>query len=94
MPESDSPSRQEELAALFREVGAAHHRAFASTNGDDPDWPTWYAEYLVPRLQKFFRRPFDPRATADYLQTLDAEHRALGGQEPWPEFYARFFLGG
>jgi hypothetical protein len=52
MPESNSQSRQEELAALFREVGAAHHRAFATTNGDDPDWPTWYAEHLVPRRLK------------------------------------------
>ena len=91
MPESRSRSRLEDLAALFREAGSAHHRAFASTNGDDPDWPTWYAEYLAPRLQKVFGRPFDARALAEYLKAMDAEHRAWGGQEPWPEFYARTF---
>src|SRR5512147_1826704 len=94
MPESRSRSRLEDLSALFREVGSAHHRAFASTNGDDPDWPTWYAEYLAPRLQKVFGRPFDARALAEYLKAMDAEHRAWGGQEPWPEFYARTFPSG
>ena len=33
----------DELAALFRETGAAHHQAFAAKGGDDPDWPAWYA---------------------------------------------------
>src|SRR5437867_6375182 len=42
----------EQLAALFREAGAAHHKAFAATDGEDPDWPSWYARYLAPRLQQ------------------------------------------
>jgi hypothetical protein len=38
------------LAQLFREAGAAHHQAFAGTNGEDAAWPAWYAAFLSPRL--------------------------------------------
>ena len=34
------------LVDLFREAGHAHHAAFAATDGADPDWPIWYADYL------------------------------------------------
>ena len=37
------------LENLFRETGQAHHQAFLSTNGADPDWPIWYAGYLVDK---------------------------------------------
>ena len=34
------------LVELLRETGHAHHAAFAATDGADPDWSIWYAEYL------------------------------------------------
>jgi hypothetical protein len=36
----------ERLAALFKQTGEAHHEAFLDTDGDDPEWPLWYAKYL------------------------------------------------
>ena len=35
-----------QLEGLFREVGEAHHQAYIETDGADPEWPLWYAEYL------------------------------------------------
>ena len=40
-----SLSRHYGIAKLLRETGHAHHEAFAATDGADPDWPIWYAEY-------------------------------------------------
>ena len=34
------------LADLLLEAGCAHHAAFAATDGADPDWAIWYAEFL------------------------------------------------
>ena len=82
----------EQLAALFREAGAAHSRAFAATHGEDPEWPSWYAEYLAPRLQQALGGCFEVSLLAADLQRLDADYRAAGGAEPWPDFYARCFL--
>lgn len=86
-------SIQQQLAALFSETKSAHQNAFAATKGGDPDWPAWYAEYLAPRLQKLLGRRFDLETLAAELRALDAEHGRLAPQEPWPEFYARTFLG-
>ena len=82
-----------QLADLFREAGKAHHLAFASTNGEDPGWPAWYAAYLGPRLQQLLGGTFDPAQLEADLKALDGEHRMTGGQVPWHEFYARMFHG-
>ena len=40
---------------LLSQVGPAHHQAFAATDGEDPDWPTWYAAWLLDRLPEHSR---------------------------------------
>jgi len=86
------PPPIEQLAALFREAGAAHHTAFAATNGQDPEWPSWYAGYLAPRLQQALGGRVDQSALAADLRQVDSEYRGGEGSEPWPEFYARWFI--
>jgi hypothetical protein len=39
-----------QLEWLFHEVGEAHHQAYIETDGADPEWPLWYADYLQERL--------------------------------------------
>lgn len=81
-----------QLAALFREAGVSHHRAFAATNGADPEWPTWYAEFLAPRLAALVGRSFSVPEMADLLRRWDREHAASPARESWPEFYAQSLL--
>jgi hypothetical protein len=83
-----------QLAALFRECGAAHHHAFAATNGDDVEWPSWYAAFLAPRLEQTLGRAFDPAELAVNLRRFADDHAAAGAGEPWPEFYARRLVEG
>ena len=45
------------VAALLEETGKAHHEAFASTGGDDPEWPLWYANHARDRLAEQFELP-------------------------------------
>jgi len=80
---------QDELATLFRETGVAHHQAFAASNGDDPHWHRWYAEYLLPRLADLVGRSFSYETLAAELVQLDAAYREAATDEPWAEFYAR-----
>ncbi len=85
-------SRVERLAALFKQTGEAHHGAFLDTNGDDPEWPLWYAEYLQDRLTPFLAAPLTRSRLVFCLIGADDEHRATDPDAPWPEFYARRFL--
>ena len=39
-----------QLEALFHEVGEAHHQAYIETDGADPEWSLWYADFLRERL--------------------------------------------
>lgn len=80
------------LATLFRETGRAHHRAFASVNGADPDWPAWYAEYLAPRLERLFSAQFPVPDLAAELAALDADQRARAPGTDWAVYYANAFL--
>jgi hypothetical protein len=80
------------IAALLGSAGQAHHHAFAATNGDDPEWPAWYARYLTPGLPELLGVTVAPEALAEQLRMADAEHRAKAPSQDWAEYYAGWFL--
>jgi glutaredoxin len=82
----------EQLTKLFEETGSAHHRAFADTDGEDPEWPLWYAEHLHGRLTGFLAAPLTRSRLVFCLMEADSEHRAVEPDTPWPHFYARRLL--
>ena len=80
------------LAALFREAGEAHHQAFLTTDGDDPEWALWYAEYLHDKLEPYLAAPITRSRLVFCLIGADDEHRATESDVPWPEYYAQRFV--
>jgi len=74
---------------LLGQVGPAHHRAFSATDGEDADWPTWYAAWLLERLPEQARK-VDETRLAGLLATAAEKHKSSGSVEAWPGFYARF----
>lgn len=75
------------LANLLAEAGRAHHRAFARTEGEDPEWPIWYARYLQPRLRERYGISVTRSELVHHLVALERERS--GSELEWPEFYAR-----
>lgn len=80
------------LARLFRDAGAAHHAAYAATNGDDPDWPDWYAAWLAAPMAELLGSALPTAALAAELRAVDAEHHRAPPGTAWPEYYAEWFL--
>ena len=35
------------IAELLHEAAETHHVVFRITDGDDPDWASWYADWLL-----------------------------------------------
>jgi hypothetical protein len=35
------------VSEVLREPAETHHRVYAIRDGDDPDWASWYADWLV-----------------------------------------------
>ena len=81
----------DQLQSLLRDTGAAHHQAFIETDGADPEWPLWYAQYLQPRL-----KPVSETVTQSeivhHLVELERSHAAAAPKEEWPAFYASGLL--
>lgn len=85
-------SKLRALTALFEETGKAHHQAFAATDGEDPDWAIWYANYLHDRIGPVVAAPLTRSRLVFCLLETDDEHRVTSPDSPWPEYYARRLL--
>ena len=84
----DENTRQ--LSALLHQAAETHHQVFAITDGEDPDWATWYADWLVnlsPFSDLLGTKP--PRSQVTYLLVgLDKEYIQAGSSEAWEDFYS------
>jgi hypothetical protein len=83
--------KHEYLVALFDRAKQAHIDAFQETGGDDPDWPSWYAGYILADLERLFGAEYQAEEIANLFVRADQEYRASGSQESWMEYYARYF---
>lgn len=81
-----------ELSQLFRSTAQAHHADFAATDGEDPDWPIWYADHLQRPLQETLDMEFYKSQLIYCLMNADFEHVARAPDTDWAEFYAAEFV--
>ena len=79
---------QTALEGLLREAGAAHHRAFEAMDGHDPDWPIWYANYLVGPVHEQLGLEMTASQLVYCLMNADFERQARAPESDWPAFYA------
>ena len=78
------------IAALLSEVSETHHAVYRITDGDDPDWATFYANWLVELSELDQALDTKPvRSELTYmLVRLDKEYAEQSPDEPWPQWYA------
>jgi hypothetical protein len=41
----------EDIAAVLRESAETHHIVYQITDGTDPDWASWYADWRPRRVE-------------------------------------------
>lgn len=77
----------EKISALLHEASETHHTVYRITDGEDPDWASWYADWLIDHSEL----P-DLLGGAPVRSQLVAELVALGGEfgaeENWEDSYA------
>ena len=83
------PDLTAQIASLLRETGGAHHRAYLATNGDDPEWPIWYADYLHLKLNSLMHTHWTRSDLVHLFVRMEKERSAGPNSASWPEFYAR-----
>jgi hypothetical protein len=78
------------LAALLHEAAETHHVVYRITDGDDPDWASWYATWLLDlsELPKILgARPVRSHLVHALVE-LDREYTSEPRDTRWEDWYA------
>ena len=82
----------EQLADLLIETGKAHHEAFIETDGEDPEWPSWYARYLQPKLKTLLSQELTESEIVFWLIGADRSHANEKSEAPWAVYFSKHIL--
>lgn len=82
----------QQLVDLFHQTKKAHFQAYLATDGADPDWPLWYAGYLLEPIRQLLQIELTKSELVYLLVRVDREQRANAPQADWTEYYASFLL--
>jgi hypothetical protein len=80
----------EPIAALLHEAAETHHRVYRITDGDDPDWASWYADWLLrlSELPDLLGRAPVRSELVYLLVALDKQYTAGASTGAWEPYYA------
>jgi hypothetical protein len=80
----------DQIAALLHEAGEKHHLVYRIVDGDDPDWASWYADWLInlSELPQIVASKPVRSELVWLLVTLDKEYTETGPDLDWPHWYA------
>jgi hypothetical protein len=79
------------IAGLLHEAAETHHVVFRIVDGDDPDWASWYADWLLDlsELPSLLGRVPVRSHLVHALVQLDRDYLASGSAEPWESWYEK-----
>ena len=88
------PENAAQIAELLHEAAETHHVVYRIVDGDDPDWASWYADWLISLSELPDLLGSKPvRSELVYLLVkLDKEYTAQSPDERWEDVYARGLL--
>jgi hypothetical protein len=79
------------IAELLHEAAETHHVVYRIVDGDDPDWASWYADWLLElsELPELLGSKPVRSHLVHALVELDREHAAGRSTYRWQDAYAR-----
>ena len=89
---NDNEKLVNELANLLNEAAEAHHKAFTASEGEDPDWPLWYADYFLEKMRQMLKAKFTKSELIYLLVSADKKNGVVAPGAYWPRFYAKYII--
>jgi hypothetical protein len=82
------------VAALLHEAGETHHLVYRIVDGDDPDWASWYAQWLLDlsELPQILEVTPVRSELVWLLVSLDKDYVSTNPDVTWPQWYAERIL--
>lgn len=78
------------IAGLLHEAAETHHVVYRITDGDDPDWASWYADWLLDHSELpdlLGARPVRSHLVHALVE-LDRAYVTSSPGEAWEDWYA------
>ena len=81
---------EEKVSALLHEVAETHHVVYRITDGEDPDWASFYADWLLDHseLPEILGESPVRSQLVHALVQLDRDFVAGGIEGRWEDWYA------
>ena len=78
------------ISELLHEAAETHHVVYRIVDGDDPDWASWYADWLLnlSELPELLGATPVRSHLVHALVQLDRNYTTGEKDEPWEEWYA------
>ena len=82
------------VAAVLHDAAETHHIVFKIVDGEDADWASWYADWLIHHSALPELLAGAPvRSELTYLLVLCDKHFTTDAMEgSWEEYYARALI--
>ena len=86
--------RAERIGELLHEVAETHHVVYRITDGEDPDWASWYSNWLLnlSELPELLGATPVRSELIAMLVELDRDYTRQEREERWEDHYARRLL--
>ena len=88
------PSPEARIAEILHEAAETHHVVYRIVDGDDPDWASWYADWLLELSELPALLGTKPVRShlVHTLVELERENAEADTDEGWESRYARGLL--
>jgi hypothetical protein len=85
---------QIKISALLHEASETHHVVYRIVDGDDPDWASWYADWLLDHseLPEILGKPPVRSHLVYSLVQLDRDFTGQKMSGKWEDYYAQKLL--
>ena len=80
----------QKLQELLVETGKEHHQAFIETDGQDAEWPLWYAGYLNDKISGLIEKKISKSELVYLIVSAEKERDKSKSKTEWEKFYAEF----
>jgi hypothetical protein len=80
----------DQVAALLHEVAETHHVVYRIADGEDPDWASWYANWLLSlsELPRLLEETPVRSHLVHALVELDRDYTEQQPEQRWEDWYA------
>ena len=87
--------KADRISVLLHEAAETHHVVYRIVDGDDPDWASWYADWLLSlsELPQLLGSTPVRSHLVHALVQLDRDYTSEPRDERWEDWYARELPG-